>query len=1198
MGSFAIKAQNNKPDAAYDYQILSLCDTILIQFYDRTDSTSTNWLWNFPEGTPSTSRDQNPLIAFENYGAYTVSLVVTNPAGTDVLYEANAVTVAENTLPVPLPDEVFKCAEKPFTLNIPEHPHFQYKWMPDESIVDPTILNSTFSNTTPTQYALTIVDEQFGCSFTGKTLVNVHSPIKLIMGETQEICRGDSVELSASTNANLIDINWLQTDSLQNSQSLTPIAAPYNTITYTLNVIDINGCEESGTQTIEVTTNNLKVSAGEDVSICKGSSVSLSANAGSTFSWSPGISLNDSTNQNIIASPLETTTYVLSASTQFCSGTDSITIFVLEAPESDYPESFSICVGDSVQLSNSLSNENYSYYWSPYSNINDLFISEPFVYPIQTVDYSVVITNDSGCTDTIYTTINVLEQAVLETSIDTTICIGDTIQLFANGGTDYNWSPVGTLSDPTAEMTSAFPTQSTVYTVTSSIGSCEAKGEVTIYVQSPLDLNLGADVSICNGASIELSATVGQNFSWSPGYSLSDSTAQTVIAQPDSTTTYILQASDQLCASLDSITVQVVDKPESAYQENYAFCKGDSIILSNTLSNPSYSYGWFPATDISNPYISEPTVYPSQSEIYRVVITDGNLCIDTVEVLVETVEQIALQVSMDTTICAGDTIQLKAKGGVNYAWSPAGSLTNPEDSTTLAFPTQSITYTVSSAAGNCSASADIVIGVYPSPEVFAGEDIYVCQGDEMQILAEGEGSYPFTWQPEMGLSNPTIANPFFGDTISTEYIVSRINEFGCMGTDTIFVEVKDLPELNVSPNFPTICRDGAIPLTASGATEYEWLPAATLSSNMGTSVIASPTQPTTYTLAGTDEWGCRSSYFITVDIIDSLNLTVLADTIRGCIDAPVLLAAYGAETFFWSPSDHLNTTAGDSVYLNYNQIDTLYYSVTGTDFTDCTAVRDVVVITSSKNAVLSVGKDVEVCKGDSILLEATGLERYIWSPEEEVSSPTESSTYVQPVENQIYQLNGFDFGGCLYSAEVEVSVNDLPETSLNYKLVDFCRGESVDIEAKGGLTYYWSPITGITEGERTQATINTSTSENITYYVDITDDNNCMITDSVRVIVNDCLVDYKSLVPTAFSPNQDNYNEVWQLADPAFRDFHNDLTIAIFNRWGQLLFEDKGSKWQWDGIYNDEALPEATYYYQLKLNDELPQIHGTVTLLR
>jgi len=453
-------------------------------------------------------------------------------------------------------------------------------------------------------------------------------------------------------------------------------------------------------------------------------------------------------------------------------------------------------------------------------------------------------------------------------------------------------------------------------------------------------------------------------------------------------------------------------------------------------------------------------------------------------------------------------------------------------------------------------SADIIIDVYPAPKVDAGEDIYVCKGDEVQLEAIGEGGLAYTWLPETGLSNPGIVNPFFGDTLSTKYVVSTQNDLGCRASDTLFVEVKDLPELSVSPNFPTICREGAIPLTASGAVEYQWLPVATLSSDTGTTVIATPTRPTTYTIGGTDEWGCRSSYFVTVDIIDSLNLTALADTIRGCTDAPFLLAAYGAQTYFWSPSDHLNTTAGDSVYCTFNQIDTLYYKVTGTDFTDCTADRNVVVITANRNAELNVSEDTKVCRGDSILLEASGLESYNWLPVDKVSTPYASTTYVQPDENQSYQINGFDLSGCLYTGEVDVTLLDLPKTSLNFGMMEVCRGKSIDIQATGGTNYFWSPLKGISEAERTQATITTFTEENITYRVEITDDNNCQITDSVRVIVNECLVDYKSLITTAFSPNQDNHNELWGLSDPAFREFHDDLTIAIFNRWGQLLFED------------------------------------------
>jgi len=221
---------------------------------------------------------------------------------------------------------------------------------------------------------------------------------------------------------------------LQNSESLSPVATPYNSTTYTLNVTGINGCETSGTQSVMVSTDNLKVSAGADVSVCQGSSVILQATGGSIFNWSPGISLNDSSLQEVMASPLETTTYVVSGSTQYCSGTDSITVFVLDELELDYPESYSICAGDSVRLSpTTIADESYTYVWSPETTIDNLYESDPLVYPIENQNYTLVASNNAGCSDTAFIAVNILEEAMLETSVDTTICVGDTIQLFANG---------------------------------------------------------------------------------------------------------------------------------------------------------------------------------------------------------------------------------------------------------------------------------------------------------------------------------------------------------------------------------------------------------------------------------------------------------------------------------------------------------------------------------------------------------------------------------------------------------------------------------------------------------------------------------------------------------------------------------------------------------------------------------------------
>lgn len=81
----------------------------------------------------------------------------------------------------------------------------------------------------------------------------------------------------------------------------------------------------------------------------------------------------------------------------------------------------------------------------------------------------------------------------------------------------------------------------------------------------------------------------------------------------------------------------------------------------------------------------------------------------------------------------------------------------------------------------------------------------------------------------------------------------------------------------------------------------------------------------------------------------------------------------------------------------------------------------------------------------------------------------------------------------------------------------------------------------------------------------------CSDADSILVIV-----DYSFELPNAFSPNGDGLNDLFQIDNleklDAFR-------LQIFNRWGTLLYEQKGLSDFWDGTYNGSPVPVATYYY-------------------
>ena len=82
-------------------------------------------------------------------------------------------------------------------------------------------------------------------------------------------------------------------------------------------------------------------------------------------------------------------------------------------------------------------------------------------------------------------------------------------------------------------------------------------------------------------------------------------------------------------------------------------------------------------------------------------------------------------------------------------------------------------------------------------------------------------------------------------------------------------------------------------------------------------------------------------------------------------------------------------------------------------------------------------------------------------------------------------------------------------------------------------------------------------------------------------------------VPNAFSPDNDNTNDYFQVMGKGL----DGLTIEIYNRWGQMVFEAPHLNERWDGTYRGVSCPIGTYVYQLKLNNKIVQ-SGTVTLVK
>lgn len=243
----------------------------------------------------------------------------------------------------------------------------------------------------------------------------------------------------------------------------------------------------------------------------------------------------------------------------------------------------------------------------------------------------------------------------------------------------------------------------------------------------------------------------------------------------------------------------------------------------------------------------------------------------------------------DTTFCAGDTAYLRVEESfLRYQWSTG-------DTTAAIRITDGGTYTVTVTDTNgCSATATIEVTQHPAPRIRASGDTSICEGTYAQLSVTGGMQY--FWQPRSTLNDPTSPHPIAFPEQSTTYIVTGINEWGCIGYDTVQVTV--LP----SPQKPTITQRGDT-LLSSPAFQYQWyrnsapIPGATQQFYI-------PRQPGIYFVQITNEYGC-SAFSDSISIITNSVTTHMqspcdcsissARLLLRCSSFPISLSLYSLE---------------------------------------------------------------------------------------------------------------------------------------------------------------------------------------------------------------------------------------------------------------------------------------------------------------
>jgi gliding motility-associated-like protein len=1017
-------------------------------------------------------------------GSSNTVIVVTPTASSSysVLGDVSGCTSTANTsvtvLPVPnnfvtLSNPSTICAGQTTTLFASAIGATSYTWFPG-ALSGNTVMVSPIVTT-----VFTVIASNGSCTNSAQTTVSVsQGPAINTVASPTSICLGGTSTLSAF---GALSYTWNPGGILSSSLA----ASPSITTIYSVTGIDGLGCSNS--ETVSLTVNSLPniTVTPASTSVCAGSSITLNAFGGTSYTWTPGGTVGSS----LVATPATTTTYTVIGSNGTC--IDSVTSIVSVVPLPTVSASASntqICAGSSLTITGSGAT---TYTWMPGSLIGVNVTVTPsitttytvtgtsgncdnsatvtvLVNPAPTINasaspsaicagstttlnasggvnftwtpgnmtgntvvisptvnttYTVIETNTTGCSST--TTVDVIVNplpSLTVTATSTNICSGGTSTLTASGGISYFWNPGGI---PGAVI-AVSPTVTTTYTVFGTSGSgCINSLPFTISVTPVPTINIvSTPTALCAGNSATLAASGANAYTWTPG----GTTSSVLVVSPTVTTTYSVIGANGSCTANASFTLNVNPVPTvTALASSPTICAGQTTSLA---AGGATSFTWMPGAITG----SQVSVSPLTSTVYTVTGSNSFACTNTQTVSVTVNPSPTITITPTATnICSGSTSTISALGASTYTWLPGASTS----SSISVSPMVTTVYTVSGAsASGCIDTVVFTISVTPTPTLLvAASPTAICDGDTATLSVNGAAGY--TWNPG-GLTGATVA---VSPTVTTSYTVTGVQGI-CSSTSTITLNVSPNPSIIASGN-ATICSGSNTTLTASGGTTYTWMPGAL----SGTQVTVSPSITTIYTITGSNASGCASNATVSVDVNTTPTISLSASSPSICSGDQATLNASGASSYSWNPG----SITGTSIIVSPSS--TTIYTVTGIAVNNCVNTQTVSLAVNSTPTVTLSSSSSTICSSSSVTLTAGGANNYTWNP----GPLTGGSINVSPLVNTTYTVTGSSLAGCSNTAITTITVVPTPTLSATGNPTSLCAGTSATLSVSGGTSYIWNP---------------------------------------------------------------------------------------------------------------------------------------------
>lgn len=545
-------------------------------------------------------------------------------------------------------------------------------------------------------------------------------------------------------------------------------------------------------------------------------------------------------------------------------------------------------------------------YYNPYIGGGVQQAYAGFISPTNTVE--VRYSNTGGGPG--FANVNITTPNIINAFAPATICAGTTTSLTALNTTTvpltFSWTPSAFASPTTGTATVVSPTTTTIFTVsaTDAISGCSVSNSVQITVNPVATTTVAstATTALCSGfTTATLTASGAASYTWSPAAGLSAVNGFSVIANPTVTTTYTVSGSNN-CNTVDAattVTVQVVPSaPTPTVYGNgtwNVYCYNDNNLFTNY-------YGYYTENNLS---FSSTTRWSSAGPPSSCTTTATGLAYSGCNLtLTNNVWSMRFR---RTNIPCGyysidvnrdDNLRLFIDGVQVATTGCCGVLNNFW--TGFIGPNTLVEFTLVNTGGQGYLGATF----NPIPYPVLSPPVTICAGTSTSLTASPFISgATYSWTPSASVSPSTGTLVVASPTVGTSYTCTVTDPVTtCSAAASVSITVDPLPSTTVSPTSATIaCAAQSRTLTAGGANTYSWSPSAGLNTTIGSSVIATPSVTTVYTVTGNNN--CA-------DVIATTTITVIP-----------LVPPTVFPTTSWNVYCHNNTT-----FSNYFG----YYTHTGT----------------------------------------------------------------------------------------------------------------------------------------------------------------------------------------------------------------------------------------------------------------------------